>query len=80
LGGFPDGYLGSQFSMDDSSKPNRVEDEEIWVFMARQTRALESIAGSVSQIILGIETALVLYILFVFGSAIVAKLFAKGEV
>lgn len=48
--------------------------------MARQTRALESIANSLSQIILGVETALVLYIMFVFGSTVVSKLFAKGDV
>jgi hypothetical protein len=66
--------------MDDSPKPNRVEDEEIWVFMARQTRALESIAASLSTIIIGIETAAALYVLFVFGSALANKLWEKSPV
>ena len=63
--------------MDDNPKPNRVDEEEVWVFMARQTRALESIAGSLTHIIIGVETALALYILFVFGSAVVSKFLYK---
>lgn len=78
--GVPYGRFDCEFPMDDSPKPNRVEDEEIWVFMARQTRALESIAGSLTTIIVGVETALALYVLFVFGSAIVSKLLTKEVV
>jgi hypothetical protein len=81
--GVPSRGSDSLISMDNSSEPDSGSVEhtlqEIWQLSARQTVALEAIAGSLRFILGAVETAVIWYLVFYIGTVLVGKFLSKVE-